>query len=47
MPGFDLSRFSDGVILEADLPRLVTVGTIVAFIERQLDASGDGSDRPE
>ena len=45
MPGFDLSRFRAGVILEADLPRLVTVGTITSFIERQL-AARDGSHSP-
>jgi acyl carrier protein len=45
MPGFDFSRFADGVILEADLPRLVTVGTITSFIERQL-AARDGSGSP-
>jgi acyl carrier protein len=43
MPGFDLSRFPGGVVLEADLPRLVTVGTVTSFIERQLAAPGDGS----
>ncbi len=46
MPGFDLSRFPGGEILQADLPRLVTVGTVTSFIERQLAAPDDGSGGP-
>ncbi len=36
MPTFDLSRFKDGVIYEADIPRLVTVGTMVMYLEERL-----------
>lgn len=38
MPTFDLSRFSDGVIYEQDVARLITVGTMVIYLEEQLVA---------
>ena len=36
MPDFDLSRFSGGVIYEQDVPRLITVGTLVLYLEKRL-----------
>lgn len=36
MPDFDLSRFDGGVIHAADLPRMITVRTLVDFLQEFL-----------
>ncbi len=36
LPGLVFDRFKDGVILESDLPRLMTVRTLVNYFENRL-----------
>lgn len=40
MPDFDLTRFAGGTIYENDLPRLITVETILEYMKRKVAREG-------